>query len=176
MTNCPYCHLFFFCCFPCPACCCSFPSPPAASILFSAAVPLTPDPASADLPPPLFYGAPIPFLDDSDSDSNNNNDAVPPLLPSKYIDYDSNSDSDDADASPSLASLPSTPPTRAFVIEVPPKIWRPKPIDRYIPMDYSNDINDSVFEFQQFGNAICHLPRTFYKCSNRYSFVGAQPS
>ena len=46
----------------------------------------------------------------------------------------------------------STVPDCTFVIEVPPKIWRPKPIDMSIPMDYSNDINESVFEFEQFGN------------------------
>jgi hypothetical protein len=50
---------------------------------------------------------------------------------------------------------------RTFVIDVPPKLWRPKPVDRYIPMDYSNDIDDSVFEFEQFGQAICHPPEPF---------------
>jgi hypothetical protein len=119
-------------------------------------------PAFADLPPPLFYGASVPFLDDSDSDSDSDSDdgnvALPPLLPSKHVCYDSDSDSDDDDASPLSFSQPRP---RAFVIEVPPKIWRPKPIDRYIPMDYSNDIDDSVFEFQQFGNAICHPPEPF---------------
>ena len=60
-----------------------------------------------------------------------------------------------------MTSLPSPPTTQILVIEVPPKIWRPKPIDRYIPMDYSNDIDESVFEFEQFGRTICHPPEPF---------------
>jgi hypothetical protein len=129
---------------------------PSASPLPVALLPSVP--ASADLPPPLFYGASLPFFDDSDSDSDDGNVALPPLLPSKHVCYDSDSDSDDDDASP----LPfSQHRPRTFVIEAPPKIWRPKPIDRYIPMDYSNDIDDSVFEFQQFGNAISHPPEPF---------------
>jgi hypothetical protein len=133
--------------------------PSASPLLSPPSVALLPSvPASADLPPPLFYGASVPFPDDSYSDSNDGNVALPPLLPCTYVCYDSDSDSDDDDASP----LPfSQPRPRAFVIEVPPKIWRPKPIDRYIPMDYSNDIDNSVFEFQQFGNAICHPPEPF---------------
>ena len=54
-----------------------------------------------------------------------------------------------------------TPHTRTFVIDVPPKIWRPKPVDRYLPLDYANDIDDSVFEFEQYGKAICHPPEPF---------------
>jgi hypothetical protein len=132
------------------------PAPPFLSLLPVALLPYVP--ASDDLPPPLFYGASVPFFDDSDSDSDDGNVALPPLLPSKHVCYASDSDSDDDDTSP----LPfSQPRPRTFVIEVPPKIWRPKPIDRYIPMDYSNDIDDSVFEFQQFGNAICHPPEPF---------------
>jgi hypothetical protein len=65
----------------------------------------------------------------------------------------------------SFTAAPSPPAAlpnpSAFVIEVPPKIWRPKPVDRYISMDYSNDIDDSVFEFKQFGQAICHPPEPF---------------
>ena len=46
---------------------------------------------------------------------------------------------------------------------MPPKLWRPKPVDRCIPVDHANDIDDSVFEFEQCGKAICHLPAPFLK-------------
>ena len=69
-------------------------------------------------------------------------DGMPPLLP--------------REPSTSTDPLAST-----FVIEVPPKIWRPKPLDKYVPIDYSNDIDESVFEFEQFGKAICHPPEPF---------------
>jgi hypothetical protein len=75
-------------------------------------------------------------------------------------------------AAPPSSSLaaPQLPPPRtpasassatasSFVIAVPPKLWRPKPADHYIPMDYSNDIDESVFLFEQHGRAICHPPR-----------------
>jgi hypothetical protein len=41
-----------------------------------------------------------------------------------------------------------------FVIDVPPKIWRPKPVDRYIPIDYSDDLDESVFLFERYGRAL----------------------
>jgi hypothetical protein len=44
---------------------------------------------------------------------------------------------------------------------VPPNIWRPKPVDHHIPLDYSNDINNNVFEFEQHGKAFCHQPEPF---------------
>jgi hypothetical protein len=69
------------------------------------------------------------------------------------------------------AALPPPPPrtpasassatASSFVIAVPPKLWRPKPADHYIPMDYSNDIDESVFLFEQHGRAICHPPTPF---------------
>ena len=49
----------------------------------------------------------------------------------------------------------------SFVIAVPPKLWRPKPADQCIPMDYSDDIDESVFLFEQHGRAICHPPTPF---------------
>jgi hypothetical protein len=73
-------------------------------------------------------------------------DLPPPLLP----------------RAPASATTDSAAPaTRNFVIDVPPKIWRPKPIDQYIPLDYSNDIDDNVFEFEQYGKAFCHPAEPF---------------
>jgi hypothetical protein len=68
-------------------------------------------------------------------------------------------------ATPNSATDDNTPcpllPTRNFVIAVPPKTWRPKPVDRYIPLDHSNDIDEQVFEFEQHGKAFCHPPEPF---------------
>jgi hypothetical protein len=33
------------------------------------------------------------------------------------------------------------------VIDVPPKVWQPKPKDVYVPPDYANDIDDKHFIF-----------------------------
>ena len=40
------------------------------------------------------------------------------------------------------------------VIQVPPKFWRPKMQNRYIPPDYVNGIDKEVFYFQQYGKAV----------------------
>jgi hypothetical protein len=52
-------------------------------------------------------------------------------------------------------------PTKLFVIQVPPKLWRPKPADYYIPLDYSNDLDESVFLFERYGKAVGHVPFAF---------------
>ena len=51
----------------------------------------------------------------------------------------------------------TVPHASLLVIEVPPKIWHQKPDDRYIPLDYSNDIDDGVFLFERYGRTI-HRP------------------
>ena len=43
-----------------------------------------------------------------------------------------------------------------YVIDVPPKIWRLKSQNRYITIDYGNDIDDVVFEYSHHGRAIFH--------------------
>jgi hypothetical protein len=48
-----------------------------------------------------------------------------------------------------------------FVIDAPPKIWRPKPVDLCIPLDHSKDTVDNVFEFEQRSKASCHQPEPF---------------
>jgi hypothetical protein len=59
----------------------------------------------------------------------------------------------------SPAPFPATfPLTNLFVIDVPPKIWRPKPVDRYIPIDYSDDLDESVFLFERYGRALSCPP------------------
>ena len=41
-----------------------------------------------------------------------------------------------------------------FVIEVPPKVWRPKMLNKYKPIEYSDDIDDGVFDFETYGRAV----------------------
>ena len=40
------------------------------------------------------------------------------------------------------------------MIQLPPKIWKPKPENKYLPMDYSDDIDEGVFEFSHHGKAV----------------------
>jgi hypothetical protein len=46
----------------------------------------------------------------------------------------------------------------ALVIDVPPKIWRPKPKACYIPLDPTSEFDDDLFVFRQFGAAL-YRPR-----------------
>jgi hypothetical protein len=41
-----------------------------------------------------------------------------------------------------------------MAIQVPPKVWRPKQQNRFTPPEYANDIDEGVFEFKEFGNAV----------------------
>jgi hypothetical protein len=52
---------------------------------------------------------------------------------------------------PPLLGHSPTPIAKIFVIEVPPKLWRAKPDDRYILLDYSDDLDDTVFLFEKYG-------------------------
>jgi hypothetical protein len=47
---------------------------------------------------------------------------------------------------------------RSFLIDVPSKIWRPKPENRYVPLDYGDDIDDDLLIFRQYGKSIMHVP------------------
>ena len=37
---------------------------------------------------------------------------------------------------------------------MPPKVWRPRPPSRYIPLDYGDEIDDDMFIFRQYGRAL----------------------
>ena len=39
---------------------------------------------------------------------------------------------------------------------MPPKVWRPKPQNRYIPLDYGDDVDEGVFELSHFGKTVFH--------------------
>ena len=40
------------------------------------------------------------------------------------------------------------------MIDVPPKIWRPKPENKHIPLDYATDVDDGFFDFANHGNTV----------------------
>ena len=41
-----------------------------------------------------------------------------------------------------------------MVIQVPPKVWRPKIQNRYITPDCANDIDKGVFDFKKYGKEL----------------------
>ena len=41
-----------------------------------------------------------------------------------------------------------------YVIDIPEKIWRPKPQNRYKPIDYGNDVYDGMFDFKHYGKTV----------------------
>ena len=41
-----------------------------------------------------------------------------------------------------------------MIIELPPKVWRPKQQNKYIPLDYGDDIHDGHFDFKEYGNTV----------------------
>ena len=40
------------------------------------------------------------------------------------------------------------------MIEVPPKVWRPKQENKYIPLDYATDVDEGYFDFAHHGNTV----------------------
>ena len=41
-----------------------------------------------------------------------------------------------------------------MIIELPPKVWRPKQQNKYIPLDYGDNIHDGHFDFKEYGNTV----------------------
>ena len=39
-------------------------------------------------------------------------------------------------------------------IHIPPKVCHPKPINKYILIDYANDMREGVFDFAHYGNRV----------------------
>ena len=46
---------------------------------------------------------------------------------------------------------------KLFLIEVPPKIWRPKPSNHYASTDTYDDIDDDIFEYKPIQNTVFKL-------------------
>ena len=42
----------------------------------------------------------------------------------------------------------------ALAIELPTKVWRPKVLNKYIPVDYSDDIDEGVFDYKHYGKTV----------------------
>ena len=42
----------------------------------------------------------------------------------------------------------------SFPITIPPKVWRPKPPTRYMPLDYGHEFDDDLFIFPRFGKSL----------------------
>ena len=59
---------------------------------------------------------------------------------------------------PSLSIPVSITKPLTCIITVPAKIWRPKPKDRFLPIDYATEYDDTVFIFEKFGRAISKPP------------------
>ena len=53
-----------------------------------------------------------------------------------------------------------------MVIEVPPKVWRHKVVNKYIPPDYADNIHEGIFDFAQYGKAV-YRPRITWEVGNR---------
>ena len=41
-----------------------------------------------------------------------------------------------------------------MLINIPPKVWRPKQVKKFIPLDVYNDIEEGVFDFKQYRNTV----------------------
>ena len=41
-----------------------------------------------------------------------------------------------------------------LLINIPSKVWRPKKVSKFIPADNYDDIEDGVFDYKQYGNAV----------------------
>ena len=52
------------------------------------------------------------------------------------------------------------------MIQLPPKIWRPNPENKYIPVNYSNDIDEGVFNFSHHGKTV-YCPKEKWSDSDR---------
>ncbi len=50
--------------------------------------------------------------------------------------------------------MPVLNSTRVCLIDVPPKIWRPKVQSKFQLPEYTNDISDGVFDFTPYGNCV----------------------
>ena len=57
-----------------------------------------------------------------------------------------------------------------FVIEAPPKIWKPKVQNKYTPTDYAIDIDDGVFDLY-FNCKTFFLPKKIWIKSQRNNLI-----
>ena len=71
---------------------------------------------------------------------------------------------------PNFRSLSITPPL-VLVINVLPKIWRPKAKNNYIPTATSNDIDDSIFLFEKLGHCVVKADSKTWQDNDRDDLI-----
>ena len=59
-----------------------------------------------------------------------------------------------------------------MLTEVPLEVWRPKVQNKYITPDYTNDVDEGVFDFEQYGKALYRPQQTWKEgiCTNLITF------
>jgi hypothetical protein len=57
----------------------------------------------------------------------------------------------------STLSSHATALSQSLMINVPSKIWHPKPANRYVPLDHGDDIEVNLLVFTQHGDSVCRL-------------------
>ena len=57
-----------------------------------------------------------------------------------------------------------------LLINIPPKVWRPKQENRYIPVDNLDNIEDGLFDYRQYGKAVFR-PATHWKDRERNDII-----
>jgi hypothetical protein len=77
--------------------------------------------------------------------------------------------------SSALSSRATTTLSRSLVIDVPPKIWRPKPANRHLPLDHGNNIDDDLLIFTQHGKSVRCLPSVFESSRTDIHFWDCAP-
>jgi hypothetical protein len=61
----------------------------------------------------------------------------------------------------SQASSYTTPLHCLHIIDIPSKIWQPKPESKYVLLDYDNDVNNTLFMSTQYSQYFCCVPAAF---------------
>jgi hypothetical protein len=56
------------------------------------------------------------------------------------------------------------------MIDVPSKIWQPKPENKYVPINYGDDIGDNLLVFTQFSKSVRRLPAAFKSARTNINF------
>jgi len=54
---------------------------------------------------------------------------------------------------------------------LPPKVWRPKQQNKYIPLDYGDDIQEGHFDFSEHGKTVFRPPAREWKTSERDDII-----
>ena len=54
-----------------------------------------------------------------------------------------------------------------MLTEVPLEVWRPKVQNKYITPDYTNDVDEGVFDFEQYGKALYRPQQTWKEGSDK---------